>query len=358
MATNVGSRLADENTWKMRNKNGKLTFGSVMKGLGGGLARSVTSGIAGAGSSAFRAGRMTLKDGKIGKGMWTGYQESNKARFDRDDNLRKAGVVTAEDKLRYFMGSLGADAARLTGNLTKGQRDQISLQEMKSTLEQSKYNLEQRKNAALEPVKSYSSYMDQIKDEVDNDSAVKKAKENYELAKQGMIKGAHGKGAVAEYKSKIEAAEREAYSKVMSTEYGQKLKSAAISATNSMNLSAEEKTAYSNFDDYSSFKKNRGDSKTLASSRALDFVNDEQNIKAQEAAIHEFENSSDYKMGQAVNNDRRSTGTLKAGQQVNPNIGNITDNPYYDPGYYGNNGGPGRPPRGGNGGGPRGGGRP
>ena len=125
-----------------------------------------------------------------------------------------------------------------------------------------------------------------------------------------------------------------------------------------MNLSAEEKTAYSNFDDYSSFKKNRGDSKTLASSRALDFVNDEQNIKAQEAAIHEFENSSDYKMGQAVNNDRRSTGTLKAGQQVNPNIGNITDNPYYDPGYYGNNGGPGRPPRGGNGGGPRGGERP
>lgn len=352
MTTNMGSRIFDGNTWK--NRNGKATFGSVMNGIG----KTLSSGIAGAGSSGFRAGRMTAKDGKIGKGMWTGYQESNKARFDRDDNLRKAGVVTAGDKFKYFMGSLGADAARLTGNLTKGQRDQIRLQEMKSTLEQSKYNLEQRKNAALEPVKSYSSYMDQIKDEVDNDSAVKKAKENYELAKQGMIKGAHGKGAVAEYKSKFEAAEREAYSKVMSTEYGQKLKSAAISATNSMNLSAEEKTAYSNFDNYSSFKKNRGDSKTLASSRALDFVNDEQNIKAQEAAIHEFENSSDYKMGQATNNDRRSTGTLKAGQQVNPNVGNVMDNPYYDPGYYGNNGGPGRPPRGGNGGGPRGGGRP
>lgn len=358
MATNMGTRLADKNTWKMRNKNGKLTFGSVMKGLGGGLTRSVTSGIAGAGSSAFRAGRMTAKDGKIGKGMWTGYQESNKARFDRDDNLRKAGVVTAGDKFKYFMGSLGSDAARLTGNLTKGQRDQITLQEMKANLEKSKYDLEQRKNAALEPVKSYSSYMDQIKNEVDNDSAVKKAKENYELAKAGMIKGAHGKGAVAEYKSKIEAAEREAYSKVMSTEYGQKLKSAAIGATDSMNLSAEEKTAYSNFDNYSSFKKNRGDSKTLASSRALDFTNDEQNIKVQEAEIHEFENNPDYIMGQAVNNDRRSTGTLKAGQQVNPNFGNITDNPFYDPGYYGNNGGPGRPPRGGKGGKPENGGRP
>lgn len=352
MATNMGSRIFNGNTWK--NRNGKTTFGSVMNGIG----KTLSSGIAGAGSSAFRAGRMTAKDGKIGKGMWTGYQESNKARFDRDDNLRKAGVATAGDKFKYFMGSLGADAARLTGNLTKGQRDQISLQEKKATLEKSKYNLEQRKNAALEPVKSYSSYMDQIKNEVDNDSAVKKAKENYELAKAGMIKGAHGKGAVAEYKSKIEAAEREAYSKVMSTEYGQKLKSAAISATNSMNLSDEEKTAYSNFDNYSSFKKNRGDSKTLASSRALDFVNDEQDIKAQEAAIHKFENSDDYKMSQVTNSDRRSTGTLKPGQQVNPNYGNIMDNPYYDPGYYGNNGGPGRPPRGGNGGGPRGGERP
>ena len=352
MATNMGSRIFNGNTWK--NRNGKTTFGSVMNGIG----KTLSSGIAGAGSSAFRAGRMTAKDGKIGKGMWTGYQESNKARFDRDDNLRKAGVATAGDKFKYFMGSLGADAARLTGNLTKGQRDQISLQEKKATLEKSKYNLEQRKNAALEPVKSYSSYMDQIKNEVDNDSAVKKAKENYELAKAGMIKGAHGKGAVAEYKSKIEAAEREAYSKVMSTEYGQKLKSAAISATNSMNLSDEEKTAYSNFDNYSSFKKNRGDTKTLASSRALDFVNDEQDIKAQEAAIHKFENSDDYKMSQVTNSDRRSTGTLKPGQQVNPNYGNIMDNPYYDPGYYGNNGGPGRPPRGGNGGGPRGGERP
>ena len=346
MATNMGSRMFNGNTWK--NRNGKTTFGSVMNGIG----KTLSSGIAGAGSSAFRAGRMTAKDGKIGKGMWTGYQESNKARFDRDDNLRKAGVVTAGDKFKYFMGSLGADAARLTGNLTKGQKDQITLQEKKATLEKSKYDLEQRKNAALEPVKSYSSYMDQIKNEVDNDSAVKKAKENDELAKAGMIKGAHGKGAAAEYKAKIEIAEREAYSKFMSTEYGQKLKSAAISTTDSMNLSAEEKTAYSNFDNYSSFKKNRGDSKTLASSRALDFAKDEQNIKAQEAEIHEFENKPDYKISQAANSDRRSTGTLKPGQQVNPNVGNITDNPYYDPGYYGNNRGPGRPPRGGNGGEP------
>lgn len=359
MATNVGSRLADENTWKMRNKNGKLTFGSVMKGLGGGLARSVTSGIAGAGSSAFRAGRMTAKDGKIGKGMWTGYQESNKARFDRDDNLRKAGVVTAEDKLRYFMGSLGADAARLTGNLTKGQRDQIRLQEMKSTLEKSKYNLEQRKNAAIEPVKSYNSYMDAIKNAVDNASEVRQAKEKLEMAKNGVLKDKKGRPAnVSEYKKLLENAENKAYSQFMSTSYGEQLRSLAIDSTNSMNLSDEEKSAYSNFDNYSIFKKNKKDSSVLESSRSLDFVNDEQNIKAQEAAIHEFENSSDYKMGQATNNDRRSTGTLKAGQQVNPNVGNVMDNPYYDPGYYGNNGGPGRPPRGGNGGGPKGDGRP
>lgn len=359
MATNVGSRLVDKNTWKMRNKDGKLTFGSVMKGLGGGLTRSVTSGIAGAGSSAFRAGRMTAKDGKIGKGMWTGYQESNKARFDRDDNLRKAGVVTAEDKLRYFMGSLGADAARLTGNLTKGQRDQISLQEMKATLEQSKYNLEQRKNAAIEPVKSYNSYMDAIKNAVDNASEVRQAKEKLEMAKNGALKDKKGRPAnVSEYKKLLENAENKAYSQFMSTSYGEQLRSLAIDSTNSMNLSDEEKSAYSNFDNYSIFKKNKKDSSVLESSRSLEFVKDEQAIKAQEAAIHEFENSSDYKMGQATNNDRKSTGTLKAGQQVNPNFGNITDNPFYDPGYYGNNRGPGRPPRGGNGGGPRGGGRP
>lgn len=353
MATNMGSRMFDKNTWK--NRNGKTTFGSVMKGVG----KTFSSGVAGAGSSAFRAGKMTSKDGKIIKGMWTGTQESNKARFDRDDNLRKANVQTASDKVKYMMGALGADAARLTGNLTKGQKNQMKLQADKANLEEMKHNLEQRKNAAIEPVKSYNSYMDTIKNAVDNTSEVKQAKEKLEMAKSGVLKDKKGRPVnVSEYKKLLENAESKAYSQFMSTSYGEQLRSLAIDSTNSMNLSAEEKSAYSNFDNYSTFKKNKKDSSILESSRSLEFVKDEQAIKAHEQAIYDFENSDDYKMSQVTNSDRRSTGTLKPGQQVNPNVGNITDNPYYNPGYYGNNGGPGRPPRGGKGGNPGNGGRP
>lgn len=112
-SVNLASRsgqLFTKNNWL--NRNGKVTFGSLV----GGLTKPVRSTVGGVAGSLFRGSYKALKGEKYGKIFADSYGEAMFAKKQREDLTRKGST---------FLGRLGADIARLTGNYTKAQRDSL-----------------------------------------------------------------------------------------------------------------------------------------------------------------------------------------------------------------------------------------
>jgi len=173
------------------NKNGKLTFGSAIAGLGRNAGRMAGSTIAGATRSGVNAFGRTSKDGKMFSGMWNGYQTAMYSKIQREDNLRKAGLEDAQlgERIAFAAGSAMSDAARYVGVLNAGQREYLraaeldnEIKSLENQLQDDKLKFTKEKRIALEPYVEYSNYASKIKDKIDNESNVKLAKQMLEDA--------------------------------------------------------------------------------------------------------------------------------------------------------------------------------
>ena len=109
---NFGSRMFDKNNWK--NENGKVTAGSIVKGLG----KSVGSGVAGTTSAAYRGSKKAMKGESFGKTFASSYGEAMFAKLQREDLERKGSTL---------VGRIAADFNRHTGNLNAAQRQTLDL---------------------------------------------------------------------------------------------------------------------------------------------------------------------------------------------------------------------------------------
>lgn len=188
-AVNVGSRIPSSAkqlaALRMRDKDGNLTFGSVMSGIGkgvGALAKPVTSGIGGTASAAWRGSRKSIKGEKPGKVFSSSYGEAMFAKLQREDLERKGST---------FWGRREADFNRITGNYNAGQRqilemgdqdNQVAAKEYKISANKAK--LARMKEEKFKPLENLQSVAKNLDDLLENDGKVKGAKAAWEAARQ------------------------------------------------------------------------------------------------------------------------------------------------------------------------------
>lgn len=130
--TNFGSRLFDKNNWK--NKNGKVSAGSILKGIG----RTAGSTIAGTTGAMYRGISKTAKGEKAGKIFANSYGEAMFAKLQREDLGRKGSTLT---------GRIKADVARITGNLNAAQRQTLALAELDAEYKNETEKIKDRREA-------------------------------------------------------------------------------------------------------------------------------------------------------------------------------------------------------------------
>lgn len=316
--------------------------GNKFKALGAGLLKTAGSTVAGGVSSGYNAFQRTRKDGNVINGAWHGYQESNYSRFMRDENLRKAGVNGLADGFIYGVESIEADAARLTGNMSRGQRNQIKVQEDKKKAETMKSNLEKYKNVTTKPLNNLKSYYDQIDKGLEKTDRVKDAQRRLDVARS---KG-ESVSRIQYLESQVKQAKIDEYNNFMQTEQGKAIQN-GINSITYQNSSGEQITATTP-NSYADLKQASRDNDIEIIRNNSTVSNEETRIAEYEDKIKQFETSHEYQRSQAANKDQISRGQeLKKGQDVSPNLGQITDDPFLNP-----LGRPtGAPP---NGGGPRG----
>ena len=132
-AVNFGSRLPqafNKNNW--RDKDGKLTLGKGLKGVG----KVVGSTIGGTVGAATRGIGKVAKGEKPGKIFSSSYGEAMFAKLQREDLARKGSTIG---------GRLAADANRLTGNLNAAQRQTLEYSEAEGLHKQHIDNIKVRK---------------------------------------------------------------------------------------------------------------------------------------------------------------------------------------------------------------------
>ncbi len=203
-ATNIVTKLpntlnklgdAMQNSFNKENwvkTNGRASFGSVLRGLGrtagrfsGALLSSAPSAIAGTSSGIFRGMRKTMKGEKPGKIFTDSYGEAMFAKLNREDVIRKAGLEEKGivDRAKFAMGSLGADVARWTGTLTKGQQEYLKADEYDKKIAglqeenaEYKYQQDQMKKDRFEDFESIQGIGKNIDSLLESDKRVKAAK--------------------------------------------------------------------------------------------------------------------------------------------------------------------------------------
>lgn len=121
-ALNAGRNLFRRETWL--NEDGRLSFGSVMRGAGRsvhGMLAPVRSGIGGAFGGTFRGFSKTVRGEKAGKIFTDSLGEAMFAKIQREDLNRKGST---------WVGRRLADIGRLTGNLNADQQQELELAEL------------------------------------------------------------------------------------------------------------------------------------------------------------------------------------------------------------------------------------
>lgn len=198
-ATNFGQR-AIETGQNVANAQGA---GARARALGGGLLRTAGSTIAGGTRAGINAFNRTRKDGNMFGGLWKGYGTAMFSKKQREDNLRKAGILNDDgtyaegkgfkDSFGFGMQSLAADAARYVGVMNAGQREILDAAAQDKLIESWQKQLADRKRQDAESkakeLKPYDLYTSQavniqnrLKVLVDNDDEVKKAQSMYDEA--------------------------------------------------------------------------------------------------------------------------------------------------------------------------------
>lgn len=174
--TGVG-RAFNRNTW--RDKNGNVTAGSVLRGLG----NTIGSPFAGAASAGRRAFMKTSRDGRIFNGLTQGHLEAQFAKQQREDLSRKGSTMG---------GRLAADVNRWIGRENAAQRlnreileDENALKAKKGELMNEKNNINEEKirlqNRRDEATKDYTklqSTFQSLNDRMDKSGIVDRYDEN------------------------------------------------------------------------------------------------------------------------------------------------------------------------------------
>ena len=247
-AVNTGSRLLDKNN-KWTDSNGKFSFKNAVGIVG----KAAGSGFAGAASATYRGAGKTIKGEKMGKIFADSYGEAMFAKLQREDNLRKAGLENASigQRAMFGLGSFGADVARFTGNLNKGQREYVkadeyakeikSYQDKVDDAKRMQSELKKQKFEQLEKAQTIGQNIDTL---VEMEKDVKAAKVAWENAKSRGESDATIKSLYDAYKERKGIALNRAYNDNNSVIHQQ------VELYNSIqkNLSAEQQSIVTHLD--------------------------------------------------------------------------------------------------------------
>lgn len=133
-----GRKVFNKDNWT---KDGKLSFGSVLRGAGrtvGALGTVAGSSIAGFSSAAFRGTGKMLKGEKAGKIFANSYGEAMFAKIQREDLNRKGST---------WLGRRSSDIHRLTGTLDAAQRQVLDYGEIENQYKANQESLKSKQEA-------------------------------------------------------------------------------------------------------------------------------------------------------------------------------------------------------------------